>query len=117
MKNPKFSWLLSEGRTAQGQRWTVERLAEAIHSGRPHVTGVLNNKRDSLRTRKRLIEVFKKNFTTWRDILAALEWEEDGTRRLNAECRTQNEESGNKSTQGVAHREPRGTFHVEATGG
>jgi hypothetical protein len=43
VKNPKFNWLLSLQKDARGERMTVAKLAEQIHSSRSHVTMVLGN--------------------------------------------------------------------------
>ncbi len=91
IRNGRFHYLLEQPKDSAGERlWTVEKVAEAIYSSRAHVTEVLNNKPGrGGKTRLKLVRFFKQNFTFWRDMLAALGWDEDG---------------------GIV---PQGTFHVE----
>ena len=102
MNNERFHWLLQEPRDARGRRLrTVEKVADAIFSGRAHVCQVLSNKpgRGHV-TRRKLVTFFKANFANWREVLDALGWDEDGTHRTNRTHET------NKIV-------PQGTSHME----
>ena len=80
MKNHKFYWLMREPRGADNKPlWTVDDLAHAVGSSRSHVTEVLNNAPGHGHcTRAKLVSVFRSNFTYWRDMVAALGWDERG---------------------------------------
>lgn len=81
MKNLKFYSLLRSVRDAKGRPlWTVGRIAETIYASRATVSDALNNRsRRGRVTRVKLVKFFKREFSgTWRQILAALEWDENG---------------------------------------
>jgi hypothetical protein len=82
MRNPKFKWLLSEPRGADGRPlWTVGKVAQAIYSNRAHVTEVLLNREGrGGNTRRKLVRFFKENFHNWKELIDALGWDEAGNK-------------------------------------
>ncbi len=66
-------------------KWSVERIAAEIHCHRSRVNDTLNNKPGrGAQIRPKLVRFFKAHFPdtdgpTWRDLLEALGWNEDGT--------------------------------------
>jgi hypothetical protein len=80
MKNHKFYCLMRDPRGADNKPiWTVARLAREMGSSRAHVAEVLNNvPGHGHRTRPKLISVLRSNFAFWRDMVAALGWDERG---------------------------------------
>ena len=80
MKNARFYELLRIPQTAAGEpMWNVQRLATEIGSSRSHVTEVLNNQPGhGHQTRRKLVRLFRRNFTYWPDLLLALGWTVEG---------------------------------------
>lgn len=81
MKNKKFHFTIRKMVTAEGERLTVGRIAEAIFVNRAHLTDVLNNTPGhGGNTRWKVVEYLKKNHPEKvNDLLAALGWDENGT--------------------------------------
>jgi hypothetical protein len=103
MKNVKFHQLLGAPRFADGTpMWTVGRLAAEIESGRSHVNQVLNNVPGrGYQTRRKLVSLFRRNFTYWRDFLITLGWDENGNRLGKDEGRMMNDEGKQGEANGV----------------
>lgn len=99
MINREFYTLLHAPRTERGRnRWTVARVAEAIYCSRGYVQDVLNHRTAHGRlVRVKLLKFFQKEFpATWRQIIAALGWDEQGNVQpptSNVQRTTANEEA------------------------
>jgi hypothetical protein len=81
MNNRAFYQLLHDPKTERGRRrWTVAKVAEAIYCSRAYVQDVLNNRTEHGRlVRRKLVKFFQKEFPlTWRMLLEALGWDEQG---------------------------------------
>jgi hypothetical protein len=62
------------------KKWTIAKLAEEICASRPRVTEVLNNKHGhGGHLRPKLARLIRRKFSKWREMLAALHWDESGS--------------------------------------
>jgi len=92
MKNRKFHFLLRSLRTANGERWTVGRIAETIYVGRSRLNDVFNNAPgQGAMTRPKVVRFLGEHLADKKaELLAALGWDGEGNiREKNGERRAE----------------------------